>query len=292
MEQRLGIRPANDIEGCLQDIHWAVGSFGYFPSYALGAVIAAQLYEGLRARHAGPRRADRARRVRRPVRLAARATCTRSGAKVTVHELVKTATGKPLSAAAFLRYLESKYLEARLEQRRGISFQSPRMNAVAPRHVRAPCSACRPHLRGLVGKAIADFGMIGEGDNVMVCLSGGKDSYTLLDCCSRCSAARRWISSCSPSTSTRSSRTFPRTCCRSTSKSLGVPYRIIEQDTYSVVKRVIPEGKHDVRAVLAPAARRAVPLRSGERLHARSRSAIIATTSSRRCSSTCFTAAG
>jgi len=49
MEQRLGIRPSNDVEGCLQDIHWAVGSFGYFPSYALGAVIAAQLYESLRA---------------------------------------------------------------------------------------------------------------------------------------------------------------------------------------------------------------------------------------------------
>jgi carboxypeptidase Taq len=49
MEQRLGIRPSNDIEGCLQDIHWAVGSFGYFPSYALGAAIAAQLYESLRA---------------------------------------------------------------------------------------------------------------------------------------------------------------------------------------------------------------------------------------------------
>ena len=48
MEQRLGIRPTNDADGCLQDIHWAVGSFGYFPSYALGAVIAAQLYETLR----------------------------------------------------------------------------------------------------------------------------------------------------------------------------------------------------------------------------------------------------
>src|SRR3954463_10793166 len=48
MEQRLGIRPTNDADGCLQDIHWAVGSFGYFPSYALGAVMAAQLYETLR----------------------------------------------------------------------------------------------------------------------------------------------------------------------------------------------------------------------------------------------------
>ena len=44
----LGVRPTNDAEGCLQDVHWAVGSFGYFPSYAIGAVIAGQLYEALR----------------------------------------------------------------------------------------------------------------------------------------------------------------------------------------------------------------------------------------------------
>ena len=49
LEQRLNIRPPNDVEGCLQDIHWAVGHFGYFPSYALGAVIAGQLNEAMRA---------------------------------------------------------------------------------------------------------------------------------------------------------------------------------------------------------------------------------------------------
>jgi Zn-dependent M32 family carboxypeptidase len=43
MEDRLEIRPATDAEGCLQDVHWAHGSFGYFPSYAIGAVIAAQV---------------------------------------------------------------------------------------------------------------------------------------------------------------------------------------------------------------------------------------------------------
>ena len=48
MEQRLGVKPASDLEGVLQDVHWAVGSFGYFPSYALGAVMAAQFYEALR----------------------------------------------------------------------------------------------------------------------------------------------------------------------------------------------------------------------------------------------------
>src|SRR5580698_7293558 len=49
LEQRLNIRPPNDVEGCLQDTHWAVGHFGYFPSYALGAVIAGQLNEAMRA---------------------------------------------------------------------------------------------------------------------------------------------------------------------------------------------------------------------------------------------------
>ena len=43
------LAPATDTEGCLQDVHWAIGSFGYFPSYALGSFIAAQLYESLRA---------------------------------------------------------------------------------------------------------------------------------------------------------------------------------------------------------------------------------------------------
>ena len=49
MEQRFGQRPAGAADGCLQDMHWALGSFGYYPSYALGLVIAAQLWEALRA---------------------------------------------------------------------------------------------------------------------------------------------------------------------------------------------------------------------------------------------------
>jgi carboxypeptidase Taq len=110
MEQRLGIKPANDVEGCLQDIHWAVGSFGYFPSYALGAVIAAQLYESLR--NDVPDLDEQIARgefgglfgwLRKHVH--------GLGAKVTINELMKSATGKPLSAASFVRYVESKYLE-------------------------------------------------------------------------------------------------------------------------------------------------------------------------------------
>jgi len=110
MEQRLGIRPSNDAEGCLQDIHWAVGSFGYFPNYALGAVIGAQLYESLRAEVV-----DLDEQIARGEFAGLfgwlRTNVHGVGAKVSVHELMKQATGKPLSAAAFIRYAETKYLE-------------------------------------------------------------------------------------------------------------------------------------------------------------------------------------
>jgi carboxypeptidase Taq len=111
LEQRLSIRPTNDVEGCLQDIHWAVGHFGYFPSYALGAVMAGQLNEALRAE-----------RPSLDSEIAAgqfggvmdwlRDNVHGVGARLPVQELMKQATGKPLTAAAYLRYLEAKYLEA------------------------------------------------------------------------------------------------------------------------------------------------------------------------------------
>ncbi len=110
MEQRLGIRPGNDAEGCLQDIHWAVGSFGYFPSYALGAVIAVQLYDSLRSEVPGLD-AEIARGEFSGLTGWLRKHVHGMGAKVSVHELLKAATGKPLSAAPFVRYLEGKYLE-------------------------------------------------------------------------------------------------------------------------------------------------------------------------------------
>jgi carboxypeptidase Taq len=110
MEQRLGIRPANDLEGCLQDIHWAIGSFGYFPSYALGAVIAAQLYESLRA--ALPAFDEQLARGEFSGLFGWLRTHVHGlGAKVPVQELLKSATGRPLSSASFVRYVEAKYLE-------------------------------------------------------------------------------------------------------------------------------------------------------------------------------------
>jgi len=110
MEERLGIRPANDVEGCLQDIHWAVGSFGYFPSYALGAVIAAQLYESLRADVQGLDE-QLARGEFSGFFAWLRTNVHGLGAKVPVQELLRGATGKPLSATSFMRYVEAKYLE-------------------------------------------------------------------------------------------------------------------------------------------------------------------------------------
>ena len=110
MEQRLGIRPSNDVEGCLQDIHWAVGSFGYFPSYALGAVIAAQLFESMRADVPA---LDEQLAVGEFSGLLGwlRTHVHGLGAKVPIQDLLREATGKPVSATSFIRYVEAKYLE-------------------------------------------------------------------------------------------------------------------------------------------------------------------------------------
>lgn len=110
MEQRLGVTPANDLEGVLQDVHWAVGSFGYFPSYALGAVIAAQFFEAIR--EAVPDIDEQIARGEFAGLMGwLKQNVHGQGARVSTQELLKLSTGKPLSATAALRYLETKYLE-------------------------------------------------------------------------------------------------------------------------------------------------------------------------------------
>ena len=117
------------------------------------------------------------------------------------------------------------------------------MNAILSRKHDYEADKLAKRLRHQVGQAIADFNMIEDGDRVMVCLSGGKDSYTLLDILLKLQAKAPVKFELVAVHLDQKQPGYDPDVLPNYLRGLGVPFEILEQDTYSVVKRVIPEGK-------------------------------------------------
>jgi carboxypeptidase Taq len=109
MRELLGVEPPSDREGVLQDIHWPTGAFGYFPCYTLGALMAAQLFEALRAAEPDLEAAI-GRGDFRPLLAWLRRNVHEQGSLLDTRTLLARATGRPLAPQPFLDHLRSRYL--------------------------------------------------------------------------------------------------------------------------------------------------------------------------------------
>jgi carboxypeptidase Taq len=106
MRRLLGVEVPSDALGCLQDVHWGAGMFGYFPSYALGCLIAAQLWEAMQA-ELGPLEEDLRRGEAAPIQRWLAERVHRHGRRLDTIPLIERATGRALEAEPFLRYAAS-----------------------------------------------------------------------------------------------------------------------------------------------------------------------------------------
>ncbi|MDO9125709.1 MAG: carboxypeptidase M32, partial [Parvibaculum sp.] len=109
MKTLLGIVPPDDANGCMQDIHWPSGSFGYFPTYTLGALAAAQLFAAAKAAHPGLEEALAEGNFSPLVRWVREHVHGR-GSRLTPDGILLAATEEPLGTAAFRRHIQARYL--------------------------------------------------------------------------------------------------------------------------------------------------------------------------------------
>jgi carboxypeptidase Taq len=111
MRQLVGIVPPDDRQGCLQDLHWYDGAWGYFPTYTLGAMTAAQLFDAAKRADAGIQpgiaRGDFA-----PLRAWLVAHVHGKGSRYSTAEIIEQASGRPLDGAVYERHLRTRYLAA------------------------------------------------------------------------------------------------------------------------------------------------------------------------------------
>lgn len=117
------------------------------------------------------------------------------------------------------------------------------MKELNERKDRLEFNKLQKRLRRLTGSAIVDYNMIEDGDKVMVCLSGGKDSYTMLDILMSLQKTAPISFELVAVNMDQKQPGFPEHVLPQYLEQVGVPYHIIERDTYSIVKEVVPEGK-------------------------------------------------